>query len=219
MVRFTSDHKVYIKLLYWGMAGSGKTTALKTLYWLTMEKKMDIVPVSELVNYDNNRGTTLYYDRCTFQSRKQESIYYWVYTIPGRTSYFPIRKKIFEGTDGVLFVFDSRTRLLEENIESLKELRNITRDKLDNEIPLIILLNKQDLEDTIGVVDFKQILIREKIWNENNHKLNIKNLSLFDTCALYDNRNNIYNSFYECTRKVGENILSQVKDAPILTAL
>ena len=70
------------------MAGSGKTTALKTLYWLTMEQKMDIVPVSELVNYDNNRGTTLYYDRCTFQSKKQESIFYWVYTIPGRTSYY-----------------------------------------------------------------------------------------------------------------------------------
>ena len=59
MVRFTSDQKVYIKILYWGMAGSGKTTALKTLYWLTMEQKTDVVPVSELVNYDNNRGTTL----------------------------------------------------------------------------------------------------------------------------------------------------------------
>ena len=219
MVRFTSDQKVYIKILYWGMAGSGKTTALKTLYWLTMEQKTDVVPVSELVNYDNNRGTTLYYDRCTFQSKKQKSIFYWVYTIPGRTSYYPIRKKIFEGTDGVLFVFDSRTRLLEENIESLKELRNITRDKLDKDIPLIILLNKQDLENTIGVEDFKQILIKEKIWSENNHKLNIKDLSLFDTCALYDDRKNIYNSFYECTRKVGESILTQVKDAPIITAL
>lgn len=198
------------------MAGSGKTTALKTLYWSTKEQKKDIVPVSELIKYENNRGSTLYYDRCTFQSRKQESIFYWVYTIPGRPSYFPIRKKIFEGTDGVLFVFDSRTRFLEENIVSLKELRNIARDKLNKKIPLIILLNKQDLEDSIGTEDFKQVLIREKIWNENNTELNIQNLLLFDTCALYDERKNIYNSFYECTRKIGENLLSEVKDTPIL---
>jgi len=217
MVRFTSDHKVYIKILYWGMAGSGKTTALKTLYWLTKEQKKDIVPVSELINYENNRGATLYYDRCTFQSRKQESIFYWVYTIPGRPSYFPIRKKIFEGTDGILFVFDSRMHLLEENIESLKELRNISRDKLNKEIPLIILLNKQDLEDSIETEDFKRILIREKIWHENNRELSIQNLLLFDTCALYNDRKNIYDSFYECTRKIGQNLLSEKKDTPILT--
>ena len=201
------------------MAGSGKTTALKTLYWLTKEQKKEIVPVSELLNYENNRGSTLYYDRCTFQSRKQESIFYWVYTIPGRPSYFPIRRKIFEGTDGVIFVFDSRLQFLEQNIESLKELRNIARSKLNKEIPLIILLNKQDLENTIGTEDFKQVLIREKIWNENNHKLDIKNLSIFDTCALYDEKKDIYNSFYECTRKIGEGLLSEVKDSPILTTL
>jgi GTPase SAR1 family protein len=199
------------------MAGSGKTTALKTLYWLTKEQKKDVVPVSELINYENNRGATLYYDRCTFQSRKQESIFYWVYTIPGRPSYFPIRKKIFEGTDGILFVFDSRMHLLEENIESLKELRNISRDKLNKEIPLIILLNKQDLEDSIETEDFKQILIREKIWHESNRELSIQNLLLFDTCALYNERKNIYNSFYECTRNIGQNLLSETKDTPILT--
>ena len=201
------------------MAGSGKTTALKTLYWLTKEQKKEIVPVSELVNYENNRGATLYYDRCTFQSRKQENIFYWVYTIPGRPSYFPIRRKIFEGTDGVIFVFDSRPQFLEKNIESLKELRNIARDKLNKEIPLTVLLNKQDLDNTIGTEDFKKVLIREKIWSENNHKLNIKDLSLFDTCALYDEKKDIYNSFYECTRKIGEGLLSEVKDTPILTTL
>ncbi len=87
MVRFTSDHKIYIKLLYWGMSGSGKTTALKTLYWLTKEQKKDILPVNDLIKYENNRGYTLYYDRCVYQSRKQESILYWVYTIPGSTRY------------------------------------------------------------------------------------------------------------------------------------
>ena len=201
------------------MAGSGKTTALKTLYWLTKEQKKEIVPVSELVNYENNRGATLYYDRCTFQSRKQENIFYWVYTIPGRPSYFPIRRKIFEGTDGVIFVFDSRPQFLEKNIESLKELRNIAKDKLNKEIPLTVLLNKQDLDNSIGTEDFKQVLISEKIWSENNNKLNIKDLSLFDTCALYDEKKDIYNSFYECTRKIGEGLLSEVKDTPILTTL
>ena len=36
------DGKVYLKLVYWGMGGSGKTTILKTLYKLTKETKKEI---------------------------------------------------------------------------------------------------------------------------------------------------------------------------------
>ncbi len=48
MVRFTADHKIYVKILYWGMAGSGKTTIVDPLYRLTKEQKKDIEPVGNL---------------------------------------------------------------------------------------------------------------------------------------------------------------------------
>jgi len=68
MVRFTADHKVYIKILYWGMAGSGKTTIVDTLYRLTKEQKKDIEPTGNLTKIAMASGSTLYFDRGIFNS-------------------------------------------------------------------------------------------------------------------------------------------------------
>ena len=149
MVRFTADHDVYIKILYWGMGGSGKTTIVDTLYRLTREHNKDIKPAGTLTKIAMASGATLYFDRGVFQSTTQRKVFYHVYTVAGQSRFHLLRKKIFEGTDGVIFVVDSQTYFFEDNIESLKELKNITRDKLISEIPLIFMLNKQNLTEDI----------------------------------------------------------------------
>jgi len=203
MVRFTADHKVFIKILYWGMAGSGKTTIVDTLYRLTKELEKDIEPAGNLTKIAMASGSTLYFDRCIFQSIKQRKVFYHVYTVAGQSRFSPLRKKIFKGTDGVIFVVDSQTHYFEDNIESLKELKNITTDKLIKEIPLIVMLNKQDLTEVIGEEDFKQILKDEKLWLEPNNELSSWNPIIYSTCALYDKRKDIYRSFSECARRTG----------------
>jgi len=201
MVRFTQDHKVYIKILYWGMGGSGKTTIVDTLYRLTKEEKTDIEPTGELTKIQMASGSTLYFDRGIFQSTKQKKVFYHVYTVAGQSRFSPLRKKIFKGTDGVIFVVDSQTHFFEDNIESLKELKNITRDKLIREIPLIIMLNKQDLTEVIGEEDFKQVLKDEKLWYEPDNELHLQNPIIYKTCALWDQQKDIYRSFSECARR------------------
>jgi GTPase SAR1 family protein len=62
MVR-VSDNKVFIKILYWGSAASGKTTAVDTLYHLTESQKMDVKPTGNLVKIAMASGSTLYFDR------------------------------------------------------------------------------------------------------------------------------------------------------------
>lgn len=64
------EGNAYIKIVYWGMAGCGKTTILKTLYKITKEKKKDIVPVEELRKIEKANGATLYFDSGLFQSTK-----------------------------------------------------------------------------------------------------------------------------------------------------
>jgi hypothetical protein len=103
----------------------------------------------------------------------------------------------------VIFVVDSQTHFFEDNIESLKELKNITRGKLITEIPLITMLNKQDLNETIGEEDFKQVLKEEKLWHEPDHELYIWNPIIYKTCALYEKKLDIYRSFSECARRTG----------------
>lgn len=204
MVRLTANNKAYIKILYWGMAASGKTTIVDTLYRLTKESEKDIVPIGDLTKISMASGATLYFDRGTFQSTNQKgkkNVTFHVYTVAGQKRFSPLRKKIFEGTDGVIFTVDSQTYLFEDNIESLKELKDTARGKLIKEIPLIVMLNKQDLKDVIGKEDFKHVLKDEKLWFEPDHELYIRNPIIYKTCALYDKRKDVYRSFSECARR------------------
>lgn len=203
MVRWTADHNVYIKILYWGMGGSGKTTVVDTLYRLTKEQTTDIEPTGNLTKIAMASGSTLYFDRGIFQSTKQRKVFYHVYTVAGQSRFSPLRKKIFKGTDGVIFVVDSQTHFFEDNIESLKELKNITRGQLIREIPLILMINKQDLTEVIGEEDIKQVLKDEKLWFEPDNELYIWNPIIYKTCALFEKQKGIYRSFSECARRTG----------------
>ncbi len=200
MVKIDGD-KIYIKILYFGMYASGKTTILDTLYKLTKEENKNIVPTENLTKIESSSGATLLYDKGLFQSKKQNKVYYLIYTVAGQKSYSKLRKRVYEQTDGILFVVDSQQKCIEDNIEFLKELKTIAYDKLIKEIPLVVMLNKQDLSLTIKAEDFKKVLKEEKLWYNSNHDLSIWNPKIFHTCALYDKQMNIYESFYECSRR------------------
>jgi len=197
--------KVYLKIVYWGMGGSGKTTILKTLYRLTKETKQDILPVGNLQIIGRDSGATLYFDQGIFQSTKEKKAYYRVFTVAGQRSFSPLRVKIInreeDETDAVIFVVDSQTHFFEDNIESLLELKSLANDRLIKKIPFIVLLNKQDLKEIIDEEDFIHILKREKLWYEPENKLSIWNPLIYKTCALFDNEKDIYRSFHECARR------------------
>ena len=200
------DGNFYFKIVYWGMVSSGKTTILKTLYTLTKENKKEIVPIGKLQVTQKESGATLYFDRGLFTT-KQRQVYYRVFTVAGQRSFSPLRVKIFnrddDKTDAVIFVADSQTKYLEDNVESLLELKSIAGKRLINQIPLIVMLNKQDLDEVIKEQDFKQVLKKEKLWYDPEHKLFKWNPMIFETCGLYENRKNVYRSFIECIRRLG----------------
>ncbi len=195
------EGKTYIKILYWGMGGSGKTTIVDTLHRLPEEQRRGIEPIGNLTKIAKASGATLYFDRGIFQSTKTESLFYHVFTVAGQNSYTVLRKKIFDGTDGVIFVVDSQTHFFEDNIDSLRELIHVSRGKLINEIPLIINLNKQDLTEVISEEDFMQVLKEQNLWHDTNNKLSIWNPIIYKTCALFDKQKEIFHSFSECARR------------------
>jgi len=214
MVKVTNDNKIFIKILYWGRVGSGKTTILNTLYRLTKEEKKAIAPTSEITKIDRTSGATLYFDRCVFQSTQQDQVYYHAYTVAGQKPFSVLRKRLFASTDGIIFVVDSQTQLIKNNIESLNELKSIAGNKLINQIPIIFMLNKQDLEDVISEEDFISILKKEKLWFDFGHPLYPWNPLIYKTCGLYNTRNNIFRSFYECARRVALFHIYGLKGAP-----
>ncbi|MFX1419846.1 MAG: ADP-ribosylation factor-like protein [Promethearchaeota archaeon] len=206
MVQY-KDGNIYLKIVYYGMAASGKTTILETLYQLTKDGKREIIPVSDLQKIDRESGATLYFDRGIFQSTNKKKVYYRVYTVAGQKSFSPLRAKVFKNldaeTDAVIFVVDSQIKFLEDNIEFLLELKNLTNTRLIKEIPFIIMLNKQDLKEVIDENDFIQILKQENLWYDPKHELYIWNPLIYKTCALFDQEKDIYRSFYEIARRAG----------------
>ncbi|MFW9879617.1 MAG: ADP-ribosylation factor-like protein, partial [Candidatus Thorarchaeota archaeon] len=187
--------------------GSGKTTILETLYNLTKGGKRELIPVVELQKIDKTSGATLYFDRGIFQSTKKKTIYYRVFTVAGQKGFSSLRTKVFNKldaeTDSVIFVVDSQIKYFEDNIEFLLELKSITNHRLIKEIPLIIMLNKQDLLEVIDDNDFIQILKQENLWYNPKHELYIWNPLIYKTCALFDQEKDIYRSFYEIARRTG----------------
>jgi mutual gliding-motility protein MglA len=202
MVRINKAGEVFVKLLYWGCAGSGKTTAVDTLYRLTKETKTErFVPTGNLTKIAMASGSTLYFDRGIFQSKKQNKIFYHVYTVAGQTRFSPLRKKIFVGTDGVVFVFDAQKSRLNDNIESLKELKNVAKNNLISEIPLLVMVNKQDLPDAMKKSEVEKILEKEGLFHAPGHKLQSWNPIVYETIALYSNADNVYAVFSELARR------------------
>ena len=87
-----------------------------------------------------------------------------LYTVPGQVFYEASRKLILRGVDGVIFVADSQIERLEDNIDSLKNLK----DNLDelgydfNSLPIVIQWNKRDLPNVIAVEEMENKLNKEK---------------------------------------------------------
>ncbi len=141
--------------MYWGPGESGKTTN-----YLRLLEEYQSHKASKGYSIDTTDGRTLWHDSVVIAfDMKTELINYSIsiriITCTGQERFLSTREYVLEEADGVIFVGDSHPSKLEENKRSFRELRGFIIDK---EIPYIVQLNKQDLEDAIDVMDFKKSL-------------------------------------------------------------
>ncbi|MCF2140731.1 MAG: hypothetical protein K9W44_11810 [Candidatus Lokiarchaeota archaeon] len=194
---------ILAKVVYWGCALSGKTTIIDSLYRLTKEKFTDqFEPEGTIKKIAQSDGATLYFDRGIFRSKKERSLQYHVYTVAGQIHFAPVRKKVFEGTNAVVFVFDAQPERLQANIDSLKELKNVSEHKLITEIPMLVMVNKQDLPDAIQKDEVQKILEEESLFFPTEDPWSLWNPIIYETIALYDIQQNIYPVFAEIIRRL-----------------
>jgi signal recognition particle receptor subunit beta len=149
--------EINCKIVYYGPGLGGKTTNIQHVYQrTTMDNKGQMVTL----NTENER--TLFFDFLPldlgdirgFKTR------FHLYTVPGQVFYEASRKLILRGVDGVIFVADSQIERIEDNIESMKSLKdNLLELGLSIEnIPVVIQWNKRDLPN-IAAID----LLEEKL--------------------------------------------------------
>ena len=136
--------EITCKIVYYGPGRSGKTTNLQHVYSQLPEERK-----GKMVSLATETDRTLFFDFLPldlgtisgFATRFQ------LYTVPGQVYYAATRKLVLQGVDGVVFVADSQSRQLAENIESLQDLHaNLAEEGLDpRTLPLVMQYNKRDL--------------------------------------------------------------------------
>ena len=153
-----SGKEINAKLVYYGMGLSGKTTNLEAIYETVPETSR-----GKMVSMKTQSDRTLFFDLLPldlgeimgFKTR------FLLYTVPGQVFYNATRKLVLKGADAIVFVADSEVGKMEENKESLQNLRdNLAEYKLSlDDIPWVIQYNKRDLPNVYTVEELNQALV------------------------------------------------------------
>jgi signal recognition particle receptor subunit beta len=158
-----SGKEINAKVVYYGPGLCGKTTNLEHIY-----SRVPNTNRGKMVSMKTRTERTLFFDFLPlslgelggFQTR------FLLYTVPGQVYYNATRKLVLKGVDAIVFVADSGRGKMEENLESLENLRdNLREHGLDlDEIPLVLQYNKRDLSDVYTPEEMEQALNPKGKW-------------------------------------------------------
>ena len=138
-----STRTIGLKIVFYGPAMSGKTTAIRWLF-----SSLDYA--DKLTSIENAVGRTKFCDFGTipvpFSNNWTVNAHVW--TATGQDYYRSTRETVLVGTDGIIFIADSQEHLLDENKASWNELIAMVLEE-ERDLPIVICLNKQDLMDAV----------------------------------------------------------------------
>jgi len=143
--------EINCKLVYYGPGMCGKTTNLQIIHRQSSGGNY----CGEMVSLATPGERTLYFDFLPMQLMEVRGfkVKFGLYTVPGQVLYNATRKLVLRGADGVVFVADSQWDLIQENIDSLQNLRDnlASYDIKLEDLPYVIQYNKRDLTDVAPV--------------------------------------------------------------------
>lgn len=149
--------EVTFKIVYCGAPGSGKTTNLSAVH-----ARLNPDVRGDLVSMATSTDSTVFFDYVHvdavvingYRTRFQ------LYTVPGQAHYNATRELLLRGTDGVIFVADSRPGRMEDNLAAYRAMRgNLEANAIDWEgFPVVFQYNKRDLPDACPVDQLDRLL-------------------------------------------------------------
>ncbi len=152
-----ATREISCKIVYYGPGLSGKTTNLQIIH-----RKIPDKDKSEMVSLATETDRTLFFDFLPLDlgSIKGFNTKFQLYTVPGQVYYNATRKLVLRGVDGVVFVVDSQSDKLQENLESFANLEENLREyghSLET-IPLVLQYNKRDLPNVYSVDELNKLV-------------------------------------------------------------
>jgi len=135
--------EINCKIVYYGPPLSGKTRNLKVIY-----ERTPVQNRGEMIALSHEDERTCYFDFLPLFVGKIRgyTTRLHLYTVPGNAVYDTNRRMILKGVDGIVFVADARRERLDENIESLENMKkNLQAHGYDPaRIPLVMQINMRD---------------------------------------------------------------------------
>ncbi len=173
-----ASREINCKIVYYGPGLGGKTTNIKYIY-----QQINPEFRGKLVSLATETDRTLFFDFLPLDLGQVQGFKtrFHLYTVPGQVHYDASRRLILKGADGVVFVADAQRERLDENLESLENLRvNLISQNLDPEtIPFVMQYNKIDLPN---VMTYEEL---EKAINPRSYlsveAVAIEGVGVFDT--------------------------------------
>ena len=136
--------EIVFKIVYYGPGLGGKTTNLEYIY-----SKVDPKLRGKLITLKTKEDRTLYFDFLQLELGriKGKKPRFHLYTIPGQIHYGYSRKIVLKGADAVVFVADSQSSRISDNLDSMAdlELKLINYKQTLGDFPWVIQYNKRDL--------------------------------------------------------------------------
>jgi signal recognition particle receptor subunit beta len=135
----------------------GKTTNIKALY-----EQLPAQHRSELQVIDTADERTLFFDYFSVNLARIKGMQtkFLCYAVPGQDYYKATRKIVLQGVDGIVFVADSDSARLQENISSMADLKALLVEHgYDYDaIPLVLQFNKRDLPNICSIEQLNRAL-------------------------------------------------------------
>jgi signal recognition particle receptor subunit beta len=189
-----ATREITCKIVYYGPGRSGKTTNLHYIYGQVPEDRK-----GKMVSLATQTDRTLFFDFLPLDlgTISGFTTKFQLYTVPGQVYYHSTRKLVLQGADGVVFVADSQSRQVGENIESFQDLHaNLADQGIDaRTLPLVLQYNKQDLPREL-------ILSSEEL----SETLNFRGVPEFSADALHGP------GVFETLRAISELVLKRLSN-------
>ncbi len=151
------SRELIAKIVYYGPGRCGKTTNLQQIH-----AKMRPETRSDLLSVATETDRTIYFDLLPLNLGTISGMKFMVrlFTVPGQVYYSETRKLVLKGADGIVFVADSQDHMIDENRQSLRDLKeNLAANGIDyNSIPLVLQWNKRDLPHLISEAELNATL-------------------------------------------------------------
>lgn len=141
-MRKDADGRIRLKIVLVGPSLAGKTTTLKWLHG-----HLPGVVKGGFTAIQDPSGRTLFFDYSPFFITK--NLRFDIYTVAGQERHKNQRSAILKEADGIMFVADSSSTMMEQNVQAVKELREELQKQKLLDLPVVVCLNKRDVIDAL----------------------------------------------------------------------